>query len=119
MADLVTEIERQALEGVDLIEEFGQAAVNGLEAVVEPMADFLPQSPTFPFGEIIPAPRDVVRSTFAVAERTLRASRKVSDGFVVAIAPIVTRLMPWTGGPGRVARSEAKPGSQTKANQAA
>jgi hypothetical protein len=119
MANLVAEFERQATTAIGLFEDIAGAAVSGVSAVSERVADLVPEFPTLPFAEIIPAPRDVVRSTFTVAERTLEAQRRVSEGFVDAIAPVTGRLMPWTAGRSGVRQHDSKPTSSTKGSQAA
>jgi hypothetical protein len=107
----VSEIEEQVLEGIDRADEIAQASISGLRMVTEQVALMLPELPSMPFAELVPAPREIIRASFAVADRIVDSQRRFADGLVDALAPVTNKLMPWTKG-----RESGKP-SEGKAMQ--
>ena len=118
MAAYVAEIEHQVVEGLDRVDEIARASLTAVRSMSEQVAGFLPELPAVPFVELIPAPREIVKSTFNVVDRVVDGQRRFADGFVDAIAPVTTKLMPWAGRDRKASRpAEGK--SMSRAAEAA
>ena len=108
MNELMQQIEREAAQAIERTEEIGRAGISGVSAVSEQVATLLPEMPAMPLAGLVPAPADVVRVSFDIAERLLATSRRIVESYTDAVAPIMATLMPWSEGKTASKRGDRK-----------
>jgi len=117
MDEYIAQIEREAIQLIDRAESAGQAWLSGVSSAAEQVATLMPELAAAPFANLVPKPADVVKASFDVADKLLDASRKLSEGFVDAMAPVMTALMPWMNG--KAGKRADRKGAASQSREAA
>jgi hypothetical protein len=79
---------------LELIGDAQGAVVKGVSTVSEFVGSVIPDLPTLPLSDAIPAPREVVDEGFGFAERALKQQKTYATDLVKAVEPITSKVIP-------------------------
>ena len=96
MVEYVGEVTDELRSVIERGNELSQAPIEGLAATSALIAEFIPELPTLPLVSLIPAPREIVRASFDIAELVFKSQRRFAEGIVEGVVPVTNKLMPWT-----------------------
>jgi hypothetical protein len=77
-----------ALQALDLIERGLDRNASTITQIGQSIADALPELPAVPFASRLPSGEQVVRQTFAVADRLLQIQREYALKVAEALKPL-------------------------------
>jgi hypothetical protein len=79
-------VQEQTLE---TIRESQQAVVNAAQTWAESVQSIVPTTPALPFGDQLPSPQEIVKTSFDFAEQLLKSQREFAESLLAAYAPIL------------------------------
>ena len=79
---------------LSLIGDAQGAVVKSVSTVSEFVGSVIPDLPTLPLTDAIPAPRELVDESFGFAERVLKQQKTYASDLVKAVEPISTKIIP-------------------------
>jgi hypothetical protein len=74
---------------LDAIRESQQAVVHAVHTWAESVEGIIPAAPSFPFGEQVPAPQELLKTSFDFAEQLLKSQREFAESLLAAYAPLL------------------------------
>jgi hypothetical protein len=78
---------------LSLIGDAQGAVVKSVSTVSEFVGSVIPDLPTLPLTDAIPAPREVVDESFSFAERALKQQKSYATDLVKAVEPITSKVI--------------------------
>ncbi len=66
-----------------------QAIIEAVRAWADAVERISPPTPALPFSEQLPAPHEVVKTSFDFAEQLLKAQREFTENVLSAAAPVL------------------------------
>lgn len=73
---------------LEAIRESQQAVVHAAQTWAESVQAIVPSTPTLPFGDQLPSPQEIVKTSFDFAEELLKSQREFTESLLAAYAPM-------------------------------
>jgi hypothetical protein len=74
---------------LDAIRESQQAVVHAVQTWADSVEGIVPGVPVMPFGGDLPAPQDILKTSFDFAEQLLKSQRDFAESLFAAYAPLL------------------------------
>jgi hypothetical protein len=79
-------LQEQTLE---TIRESQQAVVHAAQTWAESVQSIVPTMPGLPFGDQLPSPQEIVKTSFDFAEQLLKSQREFTESLLAAYTPFL------------------------------
>jgi hypothetical protein len=94
MAELTTLVNKAGDRVISAVKQAQDLTVAAVSTVTETIGNLLPDLPTLPFAEQIPAPKELVKTTFSLADKWLDAQKSYALDLADALAPVTGKVIP-------------------------
>jgi hypothetical protein len=68
-----------------------QAIIEGVRAWANAVEKTIPETPSIPYADELPNPREIVQTGFEFAEQLLKSQRQFAEGVLDAASPVIGR----------------------------
>ena len=73
------------------IRQTQSTVIEAVQAWAQAVEKAVPETPSIPYGDEIPSPKQLIQTSFDFAEQLLKAQREFAENLVAAAAPVTDK----------------------------